>query len=332
MGSRSRQPTTCPRRTRSPRSPPARTGPLPTRSWRCPLPRGHLGAGGGRLRRALTGVRTRGEPLPRLLVVPGAIGALFLALPLAGLLWAAPWGTSSSCSPGRPAWRRNLRLSLVTATAATAASFVVGVPLLPAGVAARPGAFSRPRALVRALVTGPLGLPPVVGGGGAAAGLRPARAGREVRSTSGPVCRLPFTTAGVVVAEDVRGHAVPHRSPWRGRCAPIGPAAGGRRRDARRQSVAAPAPGHPAGDRTLPPWPARYSPGPRARRVRGDDHLRRQLPGPAPRRCRSRCTVGPGDRPGRARSRAEPRCCSVGLGHRPGGCCATAGSAGGAAR
>jgi molybdate transport system permease protein len=87
------------------------------------------------------------------------LGAAFLALPLAGLLARAPW---SSLGPAlaAPAARTALRLSLQCSLGAVAISVAVGVPL--AWVLARttlPG-----RSLLRALVTVPLVLPPVVGG------------------------------------------------------------------------------------------------------------------------------------------------------------------------
>src|SRR5690606_24495187 len=96
---------------------------------------------------------------PLALLVPAVAGLGFLVLPLVGLLVRAPWSTL----PGRlaePAVLAALRLSLVTATVATAVCLVLGVPL--AWLLARvpfPG-----RRIARALVTLPLVLPPVVGG------------------------------------------------------------------------------------------------------------------------------------------------------------------------
>ncbi|MGH3382746.1 MAG: molybdate ABC transporter permease subunit, partial [Actinoallomurus sp.] len=96
---------------------------------------------------------------PWVLVLPAIIGFAFLLLPLAGLLVRAPWSTIGT-RLGQPEIRDALRLSLVCATLATGLCLVLGVPL--AWVLARvtfPG-----RRLVRALVTVPLVLPPVVGG------------------------------------------------------------------------------------------------------------------------------------------------------------------------
>jgi molybdate transport system permease protein len=89
-----------------------------------------------------------------------------------------------------------LRLSLVTATLATAVSLLLGVPL--AWILARtdfPG-----RRVVRALVTVPLVLPPVVGGVALLLVFgRNGLLGAGLSEAFG--ISLPFTTAGVVVAE-----------------------------------------------------------------------------------------------------------------------------------
>jgi len=87
------------------------------------------------------------------------VAALFFAIPLAGLVWRAPWGTVWSDLTSGPA-REAIKLSLVTSTGALVLAVVFGVPL--AWVQARtryPGQH-----LVRALTTLPMVLPPVVGG------------------------------------------------------------------------------------------------------------------------------------------------------------------------
>ncbi|WP_097324947.1 ABC transporter permease [Paractinoplanes atraurantiacus] len=133
--------------------------------------------------------------VPLVLAVPAAAGLAFLVLPLAGLLIRAPWSTLPErlTEPGILA---ALRLSLVTATIATAVCLVLGVPL--AWVLARtdfPG-----RRLVRALVTVPLVLPPVVGGVALLLVFgRRGLLGGWLDATFG--VSLPFTTAGVVLAE-----------------------------------------------------------------------------------------------------------------------------------
>ncbi|MFC3735511.1 ABC transporter permease [Paractinoplanes deccanensis] len=133
--------------------------------------------------------------VPLVLALPAAAGLAFLTLPLAGLLIRAPWSTLPErlTEPGILA---ALRLSLVTATIATAVCLVLGVPL--AWVLARadfPG-----RRLVRALVTVPLVLPPVVGGVALLLVFgRRGLLGGWLDATFG--VSLPFTTAGVVLAE-----------------------------------------------------------------------------------------------------------------------------------
>ncbi|MBY8878467.1 ABC transporter permease [Actinacidiphila acidipaludis] len=136
-----------------------------------------------------------GGGVPAALLLPALAGMAFLLLPLVALLIRAPWRSlpQQLSSPG--VWQA-LRLSLVTATSATAVALVLGVPL--AWLLARtsfPG-----RRLVRALVTLPLVLPPVVGGVALLLALgRNGVVGRWLDSAFG--ITLPFTTAGVVVAE-----------------------------------------------------------------------------------------------------------------------------------
>lgn len=133
--------------------------------------------------------------VPPVLLLPAAVGLGFLVLPPAGLLVRAPWSTLGS-RLAEPRVMEALRLSLVTATLATGLCLVLGVPL--AWVLARsalPG-----RGLVRALVTVPLVLPPVVGGVALLLVLgRRGIAGRWLESAFGVT--LPFSTAGVVLAE-----------------------------------------------------------------------------------------------------------------------------------
>ncbi|MFF1405634.1 ABC transporter permease [Streptomyces sp. NPDC058294] len=145
-----------------------------------------------RRRRAGAGGR-RGVPLP--LLLPGLLALAFLLLPLLALLVRAPWRSLPDQLTSAEVWQA-LQLSLVTATAATAVCLVLGVPL--AWLLARtdfPG-----RGLVRALVTLPLVLPPVVGGVALLLALgRNGVIGQWLDSWFG--ITLPFTTAGVVIAE-----------------------------------------------------------------------------------------------------------------------------------
>ncbi len=147
-------------------------------------------------RAARTGVPRRvAGRIPPGLLVPAALGLAFLVLPLAGLLIRAPW-RSLPHRLAEPGILTALRLSLVTATLATLCCLALGVPL--AWVLARvrfPG-----RRVVRALVTVPLVLPPVVGGVALLLVLgRRGIVGGWLDSTFG--ITLPFSTAGVVVAE-----------------------------------------------------------------------------------------------------------------------------------
>jgi molybdate transport system permease protein len=134
----------------------------------------------------------RTAPVP--LLVLAAVGAAFVVLPLVGLLQRVPWSDLLD-ELGTPAVREALKLSLVTSLAATATSLVLGVPL--AWVLARvafPG-----RSLVRAAVTLPMVLPPVVGGAALLFALgRRGLVGSWLEDALG--VHLPFTTAGVVVA------------------------------------------------------------------------------------------------------------------------------------
>lgn len=123
------------------------------------------------------------------------VAVVFLALPLAGLLVRAPW----RALPGDlrdPAVLTALRLSLLCSAAAVAASALVGVPL--AWLLARvpfPG-----RNLVRALVTLPMVLPPVVGGVALLLAFgRRGLAGQWLDRLAGVT--LPFTTPGAIMAE-----------------------------------------------------------------------------------------------------------------------------------
>ena len=133
--------------------------------------------------------------LPTVLVLPAALGLAFLLVPLVGLLVRAPWSTLPR-QLASPAVGEALRLSLLSATLATLICLVLGVPL--AWVLARSGL--RGRGVLRALVTVPLVLPPVVGGVALLFVLgRRGLIGQHLHEWFG--ISLPFTTAGVVVAE-----------------------------------------------------------------------------------------------------------------------------------
>lgn len=131
-------------------------------------------------------------PVP--LVLLGTIGALVFLVPLAGLLARTPWSDLPELLT-TDVVADALRISLVTSLAAAAASVVLGVPL--AWLLARvefPG-----RRLVRALVTLPMVLPPVVGGAALLFALgRRGWVGEPIYEATGFL--LPFSTWGVVLA------------------------------------------------------------------------------------------------------------------------------------
>ncbi len=132
---------------------------------------------------------------PVALLVPALLGLLFLALPPVGLLLSAPWRELPQ-RLAEPAVLTALRLSLQSATLATLLCLLFGVPL--AWVLAR--VPWRGRRVVRALVTVPLVLPPVVGGVALLLVFgRRGLLGAGLDATLG--VSLPFTTAGVVLAE-----------------------------------------------------------------------------------------------------------------------------------
>jgi molybdate transport system permease protein len=119
----------------------------------------------------------------------------FFALPFAGVLWRVPWSRASGILRDG-AVREALRLSLECSLWASALSLVFGVPL--AWMLARlsfPG-----RGLVRALCTLSMVLPPVVAGVALFFSFgRRGLFGKYLDSSLG--ITLPFTTAGVVVAQ-----------------------------------------------------------------------------------------------------------------------------------
>ena len=101
--------------------------------------------------------RRRTTPVP--IGALAAVGVAFLAIPLVGLLLTTPWSRLPELLTS-PVAAEALRLSLITSLSATALAVLVGVPL--AWVLAR--AHLPGRTFIRALVTLPLVLPPVVGG------------------------------------------------------------------------------------------------------------------------------------------------------------------------
>ena len=146
----------------------------------------------------LAGAPRRSPPrvrLPAAVVALAVVAIAFFALPLVGLLWRAPWSHVWDFLTTDGALTA-LRLSLVCSLWATALSVVFGVPLawLLATVDF-PG-----RRVVRALCTLSMVLPPVVGGVALFFALgRRGLVGQWLDRWFD--LRLPFTTAGVVVAQ-----------------------------------------------------------------------------------------------------------------------------------
>ena len=131
---------------------------------------------------------------PAVLTVVGFVALALLALPLAGLLQRAPWSALPSLL-GDSSVLDALGVSLIVSLAATATCVVLGLPLAFL-LARRRLRFPR---VVRAVVMLPMVLPPVVAGTALLFALgRRGLVGQWLDSWFG--IRLPFTTAGAVVA------------------------------------------------------------------------------------------------------------------------------------
>lgn len=97
--------------------------------------------------------------VPQILLLPAVIGLALLILPLATLVARVDWSTLWA-DVTAPEAVSALLLSLGTGLVATTVCVVLGVPLALVIARARP----RPAGVLRALVTVPLVLPPMVGG------------------------------------------------------------------------------------------------------------------------------------------------------------------------
>ena len=139
--------------------------------------------------------RLQGETVPFVAILLSAAGAALFVLPLAGLVSRA-LGTDVWRALATPAVRSAVWLSLVCSLSAMCCAVVLGLPL--AWVQARvefPG-----RTLLRGLTMLPIVLPPVVGGVALLLAFgRRGLVGRWLEQWIG--VRLPFTTAGAVLAE-----------------------------------------------------------------------------------------------------------------------------------
>jgi molybdate transport system permease protein len=126
--------------------------------------------------------------------IPAGLALALLGLPLVALVVRAPWAQLSELL-AQPTVVSALALSLGTGALSTVISALLGIPL--ALVLARSAQWPAvPRRLLRALVTVPLVLPPVVGG--VALLLLLGRRGLIGQVLPFP---LPFTTAAVVIAQ-----------------------------------------------------------------------------------------------------------------------------------
>lgn len=135
----------------------------------------------------------RGVPAP--VVVPALLALALLALPLLGIVVRAPWGRLGQILTSDVV-RQSLTLTLTTSLVATALAVMLGVPL--AWLLAR--GRSPGRRMLRAIVTLPLVLPPVVGGVALLAVLgRRGLVGSHLESWFGVT--IPFTPTAVVLAQ-----------------------------------------------------------------------------------------------------------------------------------
>jgi molybdate transport system permease protein len=139
-------------------------------------------------------VRDRlGRP-PALLMVPAALAALLLLVPLVAMVASTSWRELPGHLTSTTALDA-LRLSLVTSTVAIVFCLVLGLPL--AWLLAR--VDFRGRGALRALVTVPLVLPPVVAGVALRSAFgRSGVVGAPLLEWTG--FAFPFTTYGVVLA------------------------------------------------------------------------------------------------------------------------------------
>jgi molybdate transport system permease protein len=164
-----------------------------------PSPNSEPSLVGATQRKRATGARVTDRPwqnrIPLLLAVPAAVALLFLVLPLVGLVIRAPWSDASTVLT-RAGALQALQLSLITATVSVIIVMLVGVPL--AWVLARPNL--RGASLLRALITIPLVLPPVVGGVALFTVLgRAGLLGRPLYQLTG--FAFPFTPYAVILAQ-----------------------------------------------------------------------------------------------------------------------------------
>lgn len=132
---------------------------------------------------------------PIAIVALAVLATAFFTLPFVGILWRTPWSDFVDVVR-EDSVRRALWLSIQTSILATVVAVLFGVPL--AWVLAR--VDFRLRSIVRALATLSMVLPPVVGGVALFFSFgRRGLFGQYLDDWFG--IRLPFTTAGVVIAQ-----------------------------------------------------------------------------------------------------------------------------------
>ena len=128
-------------------------------------------------------------------MVLAGLGLLLFLLPLAGLVARAPWDQVGPALIA-PETATALGLSLFCSLSATAVALVLGIPL--AVLLARTSGTLR--AILRALTTLPMVLPPVVGGVALLLAFgRRGLVGAPLYGAFG--IQIPFTTAAAVIAE-----------------------------------------------------------------------------------------------------------------------------------
>jgi molybdate transport system permease protein len=137
------------------------------------------------------------ERLSSVLTIVAGVALAFLVLPLVALAIRAPWGTLPQLLASESVLQA-LGLSLLTALGSTALCLVFGVPLaLLLSQSARWHLI--PRRLLRAAITVPLVLPPVVGG--IALLLLLGRRGLIGQFFAEAGLGIPYTTGAVVLAQ-----------------------------------------------------------------------------------------------------------------------------------
>jgi molybdate transport system permease protein len=133
--------------------------------------------------------------LPWPAIALAALAVIFFAVPLVGLVDRVPWSDATSIL-GRAGVRQAAKLSIICSVCATVLSVLLGLPL--AWLLARRRFAGQ--SIVRALCMLSMVLPPVVGGVALLFALGPAGLVGQWLDRWFDV-RLPFTTAGVVIAQ-----------------------------------------------------------------------------------------------------------------------------------